>query len=305
MPKLSVLIPSRGERFLGETVRDVLAKARGDVEVVAVLDGYWPDAPLPSDGDPRLVILHTGAARGMRPAINAAARLARGTHLMKLDAHCMLAEGFDVTLLAECDDDWLVVPRRHPLEPISWTIQDNGKPPVDAHYLSYPFERPGDPACGLHGTVWRTRARERLDVPLDDEMSSQGSCWLMSRRHWDRIGEMDVSKYGNFIQEMQELGLKTWLGGGQMKVNKRTWYAHLHKGKTYGRGYFISRGEQTDGTVFARDYWMNDRWESRTRDLRWLVERFWPVPGWPTDAAGGLDWDAVARATREGTCASA
>ncbi len=30
--------------------------------------------------------------------------------------------------------------------------------------------------------------------------------------------------------------MRTWLGGDQVKVNKRTFYAHLRKGKTYGRG---------------------------------------------------------------------
>ena len=304
MAKVSVLIPSRGERFLPETVRDVLTQSRGDVEAIVVLDGYWPDEPLPFDDDPRLTILHKGAAQGMRPAINHAARVARGTHLMKLDAHCKLDEGYDVKLLADCDDDWVVVPRRHPLDPIAWAIQDNGKPPVDAHYLSYPYERIGDPKCGLHGTVWRQRAKARADVLVDDEMSSQGSCWFMGRAHWDRLGEMEVAKYGNFIQEFQELGLKTWLGGGQVKINKRTWYAHLHKGHTYGRGYFISRTEQERGTVFAREYWMRDRWADRVRDIRWLIERFWPVPGWPADRAGQLDWDAVDRALGTTACVS-
>lgn len=281
MAKVSVLIPSRNERFLEPTVKGVLEKAAGDVEVVVVLDGYWPDPPLPSDD--RLILIHRGQARGMRPAINAAVEVARGDYLMKLDAHCLLDEGFDEKLQADCDGDWIVVPRRYSLDAENWCIQAKGRSPIDAHFLSYPF-RPDDGIGGLHGSPWNARSRERIDVLLDDELSSQGSCWFMSREHWEqRLGDMEIEHYGNFIQEFQELGLKTWLGGGQVKVNKKTWYAHLHKGKKYGRGYFISKGEMASGADFATHYWMLDKWEKRVHDLRWLIEKFAPVPTWPED----------------------
>jgi len=74
--RVSIIIPARNERFLPQTVADLLAKAQGDVEVIAVLDGYWPDPALPND--PRLKILHRGKALGMRPAINAAVQMATG-----------------------------------------------------------------------------------------------------------------------------------------------------------------------------------------------------------------------------------
>lgn len=288
--KVSVIIPSRNERFLAPTVEDVLRNARGDVEVIVVLDGYWPDPPLKEDK--RLHIIHRGKARGMRPAINAAAVLAKGDYLMKLDAHCMVAPGFDEDLKAECDHDWIVVPRRFPLDPENWRVQNSRKPPIDYHFLSYPLAQE-NPLTGLHGSPWRERAEGREEILLDDEMSSQGSCWFMSRAHWERLGPMEIERYGNFIQEFQELGLKTWLGGGAVKVNKRTWYAHLHKGKTYGRGYWISKQEQDAGADFAMRYWMLDRWAERKRDLRWLIEKFSPVPTWPAD----LD-EAFARARR-------
>ena len=119
---------------------------------------------------------------------------------------------------------------------------------------------------------------------LDDEMSSQGSCWFTTRAWWERmLGPMEVQNYGTFVQEFQEIGLKTWLGGGEVKVNKRTWYAHLHKGKKYGRGYTINRNDHLNGMRFCNRYWMLDQWRDREHDLRWLIERFAPVPTWPTD----------------------
>jgi hypothetical protein len=203
---------------------------------------------------------------------------------MKLDAHCMVAEGFDETLAQDYhEDDWILVPRRYALDPEAWAIDSsNSKYPVDYHYLSYPYERPGDSTCGLHGTPWTARRDERRDVLLDDEMSSQGSCWFMSRRHWDRVSPMEASHYGNFIHEMQELGLKTWLGGGAIKVTKRTWYAHLYKGRKYGRGYTMGGMNHVQGAAWCVDHWMHDR-AGLSRRLRWLIEHFAPVPTWPTD----------------------
>lgn len=289
--KVSMIIPSRNERFLAQTVNDVLANSRGDVEIIPVLDGYWPNPYIASDGrsheinwdDPRIKALHFGQAQGMRQAINGAARMATGDYLMKLDAHCMVSEGFDVALQEECDKFTIVVPRRYSLDAEAWKWKtDHGKPPVDYHYLSWPYEE-GRAGVGLHGTVWVNRAKARLDTPIDEEMSSQGSCWFMQKKHWLRLGEMDVERYGSFVQEFQELGMKTWLGGGQVLINKKAWYAHLHKGKEYGRGYFISKGEMSRGAQAAVDYWMFDRWTHRVRDMKWLVDRFWPIPNWPAN----------------------
>ena len=41
MPDLSVLIPSRKEMFLRQTIENVLANMRGDTEIIAVCDGSW------------------------------------------------------------------------------------------------------------------------------------------------------------------------------------------------------------------------------------------------------------------------
>lgn len=279
---LSVIIPARNERFLAPTVCDVLAKAQGEIEVLVILDGYWPDPPLPAD--PRLRLLHRGRAMGMRQGINAAAAIARGEWLLKADAHTMWADGFDLELTRSTDHDWIVVPRRYALDPEAWAfdLSNPGKYPIDYHYLSYPNERPNDPECGMHGTPWSARKHARADLEIDDEMSSQGSAWCMSRRLWARIGPMDTAFYGPFVSEFQELGNKAWLSGGAVKVNKRTWYAHLRKGKKYGRGYSLGPSQFGQSKAVA-DYWMQDQWPGAVRPLRWLVEHFWPVPGWPAD----------------------
>ena len=93
---VSIIIPSRNEKYLGKTIEDLLTKAVGEIEIIAVLDGYWPEPKIP-DND-RLILIHRGSPQGMRPAINAATAIARGRYLMKCDAHCLFAPGFDQAL---------------------------------------------------------------------------------------------------------------------------------------------------------------------------------------------------------------
>lgn len=279
--RVSVVIPARNEKYLGKTVDDLLAKASQDLEIIAVCDGYWPDPPLPDDK--RLKILHRGRSHGMRPGINAAVLMSTGEYILKADAHTMWGQGFDEILKADCDDDWVVVPRRMSLDAENWCKLENGKSSVDYHYLSFPYERPGDPTCGMHGSWWPERARKRKDILIDDEMSSQGSAYFLKRTFWDRmIGPLDDVHFSTFVSEFQEVGNRCWLSGGSVEINKQTTYHHFHKGKS-GRGYSISKREQSDGSIFSTDYWMHDRWKERKYNLRWLIEKFWPVPTWPAD----------------------
>lgn len=304
MNKLSVIVPSRNEIFLNRTINDIFEKSVGEIEVIAVLDGYWPqfDAQngekiwlMPKENE-NLKYLHFGNAKGMRAAINAGVTLATGKYIMKCDGHCMFSEGFDDVLKSDCDDNWMVIPSRYSLDATNWRILETGKSRVDYHYLSFPKYK-GD---GIHGNVWNERARERINnsqYNIDDEMSFQGSCWFMHRKHFvDFIGSMNEEGYGTFIQEPQEIGMKTWLGGGRIVVNKNTWYAHLHKGKQVHynndagedkivaqqyRGYFLNKREAEQGNDYSARFWLTDQWNDRIRDISWLVDKFWPIPGWP------------------------
>ncbi len=281
MSKVSIVIPSNKEIFLQKTIDDIVKKAKGDYEIIAVLDGYWPD-PILKDY-PNLHLIHKTNVEGMRPAINDAVRISKGDYIMKADGHCMFEEGFDEIMKADCEDDWISVPRRRSLEPEAWTILDNGKAPIDYHYLAWPFRNPEE--VGMHGNPWVERAKERKDILIDDEMSSQGSCWFMSRKHFDRLGGLQCKGYGTFIQEFQEIGNKTWLLGGRVVINKKTWYAHLHKGKTYRRGYYISQKKMVDGALYSTWFWLTDQLKDRKYNFKWLVEKFWPIPTW------SLDWE--------------
>jgi glycosyltransferase involved in cell wall biosynthesis len=276
MSKVSIIIPARNELFLQKTAADLLENG-GDVEVIAVLDGYWPNPPLREDK--RLVVLHRGKAQGMRAAINGAAEIATGEWLMKCDAHCMFDKGYDEILQADCADNWMVIPRRYSLDAEQWALKN--KEPIDYHYYFYPYAHPED--LGLHARPWYERGRERREFEVDEELTTQGSCWFMHRSLWERVGPLQEEGYETFMGEPQELGFKVQLGPweGRMMVNKRTWYAHLHKGKQYGRMYYMSNEERKRGNAYSFDYWWNNRWPERVHDLEWLIDRWMPLPSWP------------------------
>ena len=266
---LSIIIPSREDSYLKQTVSDLLAKAGGEIEVIVVLDGYWP-----RDyhwEDPRVVVIRQ-ARRGMRAAINAGIAISRGEYIMKLDEHCMVDEGFDLKLKAGCDNDSVIIPRRYRLNPDVWKIIEDGRPPIDYMYI----ENKGG---YLHGTIDKERTEERKDWSIDYTMTFQGSCWFMKKEFWNKvIGPMDDVNYGAFSNEAQEIGNKAWLSGGTVKVNKLTWYAHWHRDR---RGYGFTNEEQRQfnesvakGRAYSADFWLNNKWDKRVRDYEWLLKHF-------------------------------
>jgi glycosyltransferase involved in cell wall biosynthesis len=257
MTKTSVIIPARNELFLAQTVDDIFKKATQEIEIIVCLDGYWPVPILPDN--PNLILVHSGISRGMRWGINAAANIAKGEYLMKTDAHCMFAEGFDEVLQADCDDNWIVIPRRYSLDAELW--ERKPKTPIDYHYLDCPFTN--KEFFQFHGMIWPEKAGERSapEYDIDDIMSWQGSMWFMHKDHFHKhLKGLSEEGYGTFSQEPQEIGNKTWLGGGAIKVNKKTWYAHLHKGKQYGRMYSISGSMIRSGHEYSAHYWMQNKW---------------------------------------------
>ncbi len=267
MPLVSVIVPACHEPFLQKTVSDILAKATGDIEVIVVLDGYWPD-PCLQTTDPRLHILHRGEAHGLRAASRDAIAMSHGDYILKLDAHCMIASGMDEALVKDCEPDWCVVPSKYSLEPIAW---ERFRAPWNAFTIDW---------MSFDAKHWPERP---LAAPIDDLLTFQGSCWFMPRTLWNRIGPLDASLFGQFYQENMELALKVWLSGGRCAINTQTWYAHLHKGKQYRREFKLLKRDKLHAQLAARNYWLNDRWPGQMRPFAWLIDALGPLPGWPDD----------------------
>lgn len=282
---LTIVIPNRNSPFTTKTIQDLLSKAVTEIEIIVNVDENWPE---PLVVDKRVTYIHPGAPRGMRAGINAAVSLAKGTYIMKTDDHCMFAPGFDKVLIENHQqDNWVQIPRRYSLDAENWQINQD-RPYRDYMYLCFP-EKGKTHDDGMHGIEWWERQKERTNpqYDIDDTPSLQGSCYFMTKHHFDNFLQgMSEEGYGQFAQESQEIGLKTWLGGGALKVNKKTWYAHLHKGKHYGRMYHINgfNASITNAASWSTRYWLNNTWKSRVHDFAWFIDECFPdMPGWPAD----------------------
>jgi glycosyltransferase involved in cell wall biosynthesis len=248
-------------------------KARGDIEIIAVLDGYWPTRIA---DDKRVHYIHFTKPRGMRPGLNAACAIATGDYVMKLDAHCMVSEGFDVVLAETCRENWVCVPRRKRLDGENWCVQEDGR--VDINYLFIDLSNDG-----LNGKQWHQKNVNRsLDaIRIDDLIAAQGSFYFMRRAWWHEMELLDVEHYGTFRKDPQEVIFKTWTSGGRCVRVKDAWYAHLYKGRKYGRGYSNSRRDWDQGDEYVKQWWTDSAWGKQKIPLCDIIrERFADMPGW-------------------------
>lgn len=255
MVKLSVVIPSYKDPLIIPTIKSLLDNSeleKGELEVIAVFDGYWPDFQLIQD--PRVRYVHLGKNRGMRGAINAGVAISRGKIFMRLDEHCMFGNGYDRILTDACEPNQIMTARRYFLDPVQWKVID--KPYVD--YERLVIQDLGNGVRKFAGQRWNSRTKERKDIAVDETQAMQGSMWVMHRKWWDKhIGELQTEGYGPLIQDSVEVCMKTWKAGGKLMVNKDTWYAHKDRSfsRTHNNGTKENPAKQDEGYTYALSVW--------------------------------------------------
>lgn len=283
MIDLSVIIPNRNSPFTNATINDILSHAETNIEVICHVDEKWPEN---LSSDARVHYIHPPVPRGLRKAINTSVSMAKGKYILKTDDHCSFGQGFDRILIENHkEDSWVQVPRRYALDAENWKIGNEGdsKYPVDYMYIDFPRKGKAHDD-GMHGVPWTARREERKDIMVDDTPSMQGSCYFMTRDYFiNGLGGLKEEGYGQFAQESQEIGFKTWLSGGALKVNKLTWYAHLHKGQRYGRMYRFPGGT-VEASNWSAEHWLNDREPGMIHKFEWFIDEKFPgMPSWPID----------------------
>ncbi len=252
---LSVIIPSYKDPILHKTIDSLLQNAEGEIEIIAVLDGYWPATPITND--PRVRILHLGKNRGMREAINAGVSVSRGEFIMRTDEHCMFAKGFDKVITDVCQPNWVMTAVRYFLDPYKWEVIKDIPPFI--------YEKLKIRDGKFEGQRWHSRDKERKDIMIDETMAMQGSFWIMPRRWWDEvIGALQTEGYGPLIQDSHEMVFKTWQAGGKLMLNKNTWFAHKHYSftRTHQQGTLENPANNEAGYKYSlntwKDYYLND-----------------------------------------------
>lgn len=296
MYDLSILIPAREEMFLSHTVENILQNIRGNTEVIIVLDGYWESVP----DAPNVTVLHLEKSIGQRGAQNQAARLSSAKYVMKIDAHCVVDEGFDVKMMEAMHDDYTMVPTMYNLHAFDWLCPEGhriyqgptpkgclqcGKPMVRDIIMQprwsrrswfYRFDRT------LHFQYWGAFGeRPEAQGDVAPTLSIQGSCFMMTREKYWEWNICDEDTFNSWGQQGVEVALKTWLNGGQVMVNKKTWYAHMFRtqGGDFTFPYSNPQSKIDENREKSRKMFIDGEWKGKY-DLNWLLEKFRPVPDW-------------------------
>jgi hypothetical protein len=293
---------------LQRTIEDILSNAEADTEVIAILDSSWPDPPVKDH--PKVTVIHHATPVGPRGGVNEGARLSQAKFIMKLDGHCAVDKGFDVKLMADCEKDWTVIPRMYRLHVFDWECPSCG----ERYYQADPV-----PVCKCGGTefkvteVWNPRFNKRhtdfamfnkdlqfkywrryekhhkeaAKPEIADTMSSIGACFFMHRERFFELGGLDEA-HGFWGQFGTEVSCKSWLSGGRQVVNKKTWFAHFFRVGKLRFPYSLSGEAQERARQYSRWFWFGNRWDKAKLPLKWLVDKFQPVPTWEN-----YDWSQV------------
>jgi glycosyltransferase involved in cell wall biosynthesis len=301
MYDLSIIIPARNEMFLGNTIADILAHTEGDTEIIAILDGEWPNEPIPDN--PRLTLIQHFTSIGQRAASNEAARISEAKYLMKVDAHCAFDQGFDVKMMALMQDDITMVPVMRNLHAFDWVCEDGhrryqspsgvckecGKPTtMDVVWI--PKKNPQS-TCYRFDTdmhfQYHNEWGRKLKGDLTETMSIQGSCFMCTRERYFAL-DLCSEQFNSWGQQGVEVACKTWLSGGRVLVNRTTWYAHMFRtqGGDFGFPYENPESKVQDNRKLSRELFAGDKWDKKIHSFSWLIEKFNP-PDWEGVSTNG------------------
>ena len=298
MYDLSICVPSRNEEWPSETLEDIFKNMRGKTEVIVVLDGAPEVKPLPSH--PCLTVIRHKESRGQRASTNDAVKLSRAKYIMKVDAHCAFAEGFDtemVRAMEELGGNVTMVPVMRNLHVFDWVCENghrryqgvSGKCPTcgaeehkevmwiakrNPQSTSYRFD------TELHFQYFSSYEK-RKEKPYSETMSLQGSCFMLTRERYWALNICD-EEFGSWGAQGSEVACKTWLSGGRCVVNHNTWYAHLFRtqGGDFSFPYEQDNNQVARARKLSQQLFLDNTWEHQTLPLSWLVDRFAPVPDW-------------------------
>lgn len=305
MKDISILIPARSEMFLKKTIDDILGHREADIEIIAVLDGEWAKPTIPQNE--RVNVIYVPRSIGQRAATNLACRLAKGKYVMKVDAHCAFDKGFDRKMLEAfkvSGDNVTMVPIMRNLWAFDWKCYDCGKKWYQANkpdvcdvcggkrikikVVWIGKERPQSVSYCFdsvphfqyfNGYTNREEYHRDKETGLTESMSLQGSCFMLTQeKYWElNICDESVGSWGN---QGIEVACKTWLSGGRVLVNHKTWYAHMFRtNEKLTFPWPVSGKEQQETKERVKSLFWDKKWPS-LHPVSWLVEKFWPVPGW-------------------------
>jgi len=313
--QLSVIIPAKNEEFLKQTIVSVLSASCDTTEIIVVLDGYKYNI----QPHPRVRVIYNEKSVGQRAACNQAIKASKAKYVMKLDAHCSVADGFDKVLPLNCEYNWVVIPRMYVLDAFHWVCvsckkeyHQGAEPTTCEKCKGIQFDRK---------IIWQIKKRKKTDymwfdpdlrvkyfdsngldnyedIPkakqkyshksrlwaqdeITDVMCGVGACWFLHRDYYWELGGLDEN-HGSWGQMAVEMSCKAWLSGGRHVVNKKTWFAHLFRtGQNFSWPYKNPIKAQEKARDYSKNLWLNNKWPGQIYKLDYLLQKFSPLPGWP------------------------
>ena len=254
MSSISVIIPAHKEPYLQKTIDSLHETSKDAIDVIVVLDDYWPDEPLEN-----CTWIHAPYEVGMRSAINMGVSQSRSKYIMKCDGHCLFKKHWDAIFIRDCQPDWVLVPMLYGLHPDVWQRFGHRR---EFFLINRDNFRGGD---------WPRYAERCEGQKLCDLMTFQGSCWFMEKQWYETIGGEDDINYGNGGREAQEISIKTWTMGGRCVLDRNLWYGHWRKPREHST---IRRANRDKSRKFILRTYRDDP------KFKELLERFKPVPSW-------------------------
>ena len=121
-----------------------------------------------------------------------------------------------------------------------------------------------------------SRARQKIvKGDIVETMSLLGACFMLTRqKYWD-LNICDEA-HGSWGQQGTEVACKTWLSGGKLMCNKKTWFAHMFRtqGGDFSFPYKITNREIERARQYSKDMWYNNKWPKAVHKLDWLFNKF-------------------------------
>lgn len=122
--------------------------------------------------------------------------------------------------------------------------------------------------------------RPIVSKELNETLSIQGSCFMATKKKYFELG-LCGEEFHSWGQQGVEVACKTWLSGGRVIGNRRTWYAHMFRtrGGDFGFPYANPQDKVNENREMSRDLFQHDQWKLANRKFQWLLDKFNP-PDW-------------------------
>jgi hypothetical protein len=139
--------------------------------------------------------------------------------------------------------------------------------------ISYRFDK------DMHFQYWKEWGLKQTGS-LTETLSIQGSCFMATRERYFAL-DLCSEEFYSWGQQGVEVACKTWLSGGRVLCNRKTWYAHMFRtqGGDFGFPYPLEGNGILENRALSRKLFAEDRWPGAIHSFQWLIDKFRP-PEW-------------------------